>query len=121
VGGAAMQLRNYAAMQPRKKGVFQMFWESSTFQRRSKICMEHLFNIFFSLLSNVPKQKYPNNNKITYIYIYVPSVVLVLAKSFWEIFFLQIQGKLWQRVWDQALTFFLLGRIFHFPLAPPSK
>jgi hypothetical protein len=47
-------------------------------------------------------KEHPNNNKIIYIYIYVPSVVLVLAKSFWEIFFLQIQGKLWQRVWDQA-------------------
>jgi hypothetical protein len=110
VGEAAMQLRNYAAMQPRKKGVFQMFQQISLFLRRSKICMEHLSNIFFSCLSIVPKQEYPNNNKIIYIYIYVLSVVLVLAKSVWEIFFFNFQEKLRRGDWDQALTFsYLVG------------
>ena len=110
-----MQLRNYAATQLRKKGVFQMFWESSTFQMRSKICMEHLSNIFFSLLSNVPKQKYPNNNKIIYIYIYVPSVVLVFAKSVWEISLFNFWGKVVKGRLGSSLAFFLLGRIFLFP------
>jgi len=84
-----------------------MFQQNNLFLRRSKIRMEHLSNIFFSCLSIVPKQESSNNNKIIYIYIYVPSVVLVFTKSVWEIFFFNFQGKLQGVVWDQALTFFL--------------
>jgi len=47
-----------------------------------------------------------NNNKIIYLYIRT-SVVLVFAKSVWEIFFFTFWVKLWATLWDQGNHFFL--------------
>jgi hypothetical protein len=54
-----MQLRNYAAMQLRKRGVFQMFQKFGVFWERSKNLLEHPSNHVLSFLSNVLKQKAP--------------------------------------------------------------
>ena len=116
VGEATMQPRNYAATQACSK--------CSGNQARSWSVPKSLWNTRLitscHFLALFKSKKYPNNNKIIYIYIYVPSVVLVLAKSLWEIFFFNFWGKLRRGDWDQALTFSYLVGFFFFQTCPPS-
>jgi hypothetical protein len=57
-----MQPCNYAVMTTQLCGhatMFQMFQQNKLFLERSNFLSEHPSSIFFSLLSNVPKQKAP--------------------------------------------------------------